>query len=581
MKRMRYFIIFLILVFLLISVVAKKPDQGWIPPGLDEGKEQEVDETTTIEYSGGGGIQKVVGIIPRSPEFFGTTKRGTYLFLTQVYYAGKPSDDAKVVAESDLFGTLNFPLLKHLEDGFYGLNITINKNITKGKYKLVYKAEQASQYDEFTILINVDPGLRMDISLNEEYSKGQNLEISGFIYDFNKTLQSNVNTTISAYQEGLIFRNELFTDKKGFFRYIFPISFAEPEGKWIINITAEDEFGNFGYKTFAPKIKTPKGIVYYTVSFLNPLKGNTYKRGEIIPITVEVKDGINLLADANVSMKTIKGNEIKLRSIEPGIYSASYNLNFNDPLGTRKISVEAEKTIGGIVKVGGFSIPIEIEPTDIMLELINPENNNFYSASKIKFFVKAKYFDGSPVRGADVKTRLSNNAVVDLIEKKEGVYIGEYSIPENYDGSLSFELFAEDSYMNEGSSEPQVLYVTKRGRFELFLLKIYRNYVRPYWWAIAIFIIILSLIYRPYYEIRSMSKKLQRLKEEEKNIKNMQIDTENKYYKEGSISKQEFNQLMVEYEERLSKNKEMINELKEKLKKQSTKNNKKNKKIYP
>jgi len=51
----------------------------------------------------------------------------------------------------------------------------------------------------------------------------------------------------------------------------------------------------------------------------------------------------------------------------------------------------------------------------------------------------------------------------------------------------------------------------------------------------------------------------------------MQVDTEKKYYKQGSISKKEFNQLMVEYEERLSKNKEMTDDLKKKLKKRSKK----------
>jgi len=44
--------------------------------------------------------------------------------------------------------------------------------------------------------------------LNEKYFKGQNLEISGFIYDFNGTPQENVNATISAsHEEGLIFKN--------------------------------------------------------------------------------------------------------------------------------------------------------------------------------------------------------------------------------------------------------------------------------------------------------------------------------------------------------------------------------------
>src|SRR3989338_7968253 len=193
---------------------------GGNPPGGGGGTGT---TTTTTESGGGGGIQKVVGVIARDPENLETLKRGTHLFLTQVYYAGSPSNDAKVTAESSLFGKLDFPLIMPLarysefDDGFYGLNITIGKNVTKGRYKILYKAEQGAQYDEFALLIGIDPELRINASLNEEYFKGQNLEINGFIYDFNGTPPKDLNATISAsHEEGLIFKNDVSIEKNGF-----------------------------------------------------------------------------------------------------------------------------------------------------------------------------------------------------------------------------------------------------------------------------------------------------------------------------------------------------------------------------
>src|SRR3989344_6723444 len=199
---------------------------GGSPPGQGGGGggDTSTGTTTSTESGGGGGIQKVVGVIARDPENLETLKRGTHLFLTQVYYAGSPSNDAKVTAESSLFGKLDFPLIMPLarysefDDGFYGLNITIGKNVTKGRYKILYKAEQGAQYDEFALLIDIDPELRINASLNEKYLKGQNLEISGFMYDFNGTSPENVNATISAsYEEGLIFKKDVSIYHNGFF----------------------------------------------------------------------------------------------------------------------------------------------------------------------------------------------------------------------------------------------------------------------------------------------------------------------------------------------------------------------------
>ena len=153
-----------------------------------------------------------------------------------------------------------------MDDGFYGLNITIGKNVTKGRYKILYKAEQNVQYDEFAILIDIDPELRINASLNETYLEGQEMEISGFIHDFNGTPPKGLNATISAsYEEGFIFKKEVSIEKNGFFRYIFPISFGEPDGIWDIKIETMDKDGNEGNLNLKTNVLTPTGVAYYTV----------------------------------------------------------------------------------------------------------------------------------------------------------------------------------------------------------------------------------------------------------------------------------------------------------------------------
>src|SRR3989344_3514530 len=356
----------------------------------DEGGDTSTGTTTTsTESGGGGGIQKVVGVIARDPENLETLKRGTHLFLTQVYYTGKPSNDAKVTAESNLFGKLNFPLIKPLarysisDDGFYGLNITLGKNVTKGRYKILYKAEQNVQYDEFALLINIDSELRINASLNEKYFKGQNIEISGFMYDFNGTPPEKVNATISAsHGEGLIFKKDVSISQNGFFQYIFPISFGEPEGIWDITIEVKDKDGNEGNLSLKTNIVTPTGVAFYTVTFLSPLADGEFKRGSIVPITVEIKDGEKPIENASVDFRTPKAEIAGLREVAPGTYTAEYNIKQDDPLGKWYIAVQAVKTVNNITKAGGTKIPIVIWPAAINLALIEPKKTDFFRSEE-------------------------------------------------------------------------------------------------------------------------------------------------------------------------------------------------------
>src|SRR3989344_3076038 len=414
---------------------------GGSPPGGGGGGGggETTTTTTTTESGGGGGIQKVVGVIARDPENLETLKRGTHLFLTQVYYVGKPSNDAKVTAESNLFGKLNFPLRKTVarysisDDGFYGLNITIGKNVTKGRYKILYKAEQNSQYDEFAILVNIDPELRIDASLNETYFKGQNLEISGFIHDFNGTPQENVSATISASHEGvLIFKKGVSIYKSGFFQYIFPISFGEPDGIWDIKIEVMDKDGNEGNLNLKTNILTPTGVAYYTVTFLSPLANGEFKRGSIVPITVEIKEGGKPIENASVDFRTPK----------------------------------AEITSNNITKAGGTKIPIVIWPATLNLVLVEPKKTDFFTGLQIEIKGALSYSDGTKVEKADVFATIGNETI-QLIETGLGEYSAFYLFTEKDVKAASLQLSASDIYGNSIALTPKAIEVEQIGKFGL------------------------------------------------------------------------------------------------------------------
>src|SRR3989344_4488866 len=463
---------------------------GGSPPGQGGGGggDTSTGTTTTTESGGGGGIQKVVGVIARDPENEGTLKRGTHLFLTQVYYVVEPSNDAKVTAESSVFGKLNFPLIKslarysELDDGFYGLNITIGKNVTKGRYKILYKAEQGAQYDEFALLIGIDPELMINASLNEEYFKGQNLEINGFIYDFNGTPPTDLNATIFAWhEEGLIFKNDVSIEKNGFFQYIFPISFGEPDGIWDIKIEAKDKDGNEGNLNLKTNVLTPKGVAFYSVTFLSPLENGEFKRGSIVPLTVEIKKGGKPIENASVDFRTPKAEITSLQEVAPGTYTAEYKIKQDDSLGKWYIAVQAVKTINNITKAGGTKIPVTIWPATLNLALVEPTKTDFFTGLQTEIKGELSYSDGTKIEKADVFATIGNETIK-LIETSLGEYSAFYLFTEKDVKAASLQLSASDIFGNSVALTPKAIVVEQTGKFGLILRLFYHKVLARYWY---------------------------------------------------------------------------------------------------
>jgi len=546
---------------------------GGSPPGQGGGGggDTSTGTTTTTESGGGGGIQKVVGVIARDPENEGTLKRGTHLFLTQVYYEFRPSNDAKVTAESSVFGKLNFPLIKslarysELDDGFYGLNITIGKNVTKGRYKILYKAEQNVQYDEFAILINIDPELRINASLNEQYFKGQNLEMSGFIYDFNGTPPENVNATISAsHEEGLIFKKEVSISKNGFFQYIFPISFGEPEGIWDIKIEVKDKDGNEGNLNLKTNVLTPTGVAYYTVTFLSPLANGEFKRGSIVPITVEIKEGGKPIENASVDFRTPKAEITSLQEVAPGTYTAEYKIKQDDPLGKWYIAVQAVKTINNITKAGGTKIPIVIWPATLNLVLVEPKKTDFFTGLQIEIKGALSYSDGTKVEKADVFATIGNETI-QLIETGLGEYSAFYLFTETNVKAASLQLSASDIYGNSVALTPKAIEVEQIGKYELKLRLFYYNILARYWYLFILSVILVILITGPLWHRAYLKRSLKKVIENETRVIEMEKDIQRKYFKHHSITREDYDKLMLKYRERASDLKEKRSVLSKKL----------------
>lgn len=516
----------------------------------------------TAETGTGVGVQKIVGIYPQFPLEEQVIKNGEYIFSTKVTFGGSPTSTARVKLNSTLFEVVSADY-KGGVLGIYDAKITI-QNKSKGKYRIVYKAED-KETEEFGMFITLDPELRIENELKNNYSKGEKIIFKGLIKDFKDEPQPNATVRINAYNKGILFEEILSTDVLGRFSYEYLISHADPKGLWNITIEAYDKYGNYGSKAFGIEVKQ-SGIEHYIVSFMSPLTDSEFKRSEVIPITIQLKEANELVENAKVSFYSPVNEKIELKEIDKGTYSTNYIVGSDDPLGNIFLRIDAYKEIKeGIVKVGGDSLPVKIAPTEISFGHISPSRDIVYINSKLKIKIKLSYQDGSAVEGADVKAELLNGKVVFLVEGERGVYSGEYLLTEEDEGALNIKIAAEDIDENIGTTE-LTLFVRKRGIIGNLSAVFYENVIRRFWWAFLTIAIATVLLYRRDLEMKYFDYMLSRTRSEQKSVSDMQKDTEKKYYKDGSINRAEFKKLMQNYEERDSGLNEKEKKFMEKIK---------------
>jgi hypothetical protein len=523
----------------------------WTPASASEG--------------GGGGVQPVIGIFPRNP--LGGDNVGYKKVIqleVQIFYLGKPSNGPSVKANSTMFGEINLNHHKGSSDGTYMANVTLKEAILPGVQRILYTAEYSNQFNEASFLINLVYPLKINTSLKQEYRKGEDIIFKGEVLDLDNLPIKKANINIKGYvQKNKIFDISTISNENGSFSADYFLKYYDQEGTWDIIITALSEDGRIGGINLPIEVLSASGVDYYFVNFLSPLENSVYKRGEIIPITIEVKDIETAVEGASVVISDLNKELTTLKEVQPGIYAGEYLVKLDDEIGKLFFKAEVIKQTENFKKVGGANIPLEIESAKMNFAFISPETDVTYTNSRLKIKLRLSYPDGSLVKGASIDVSLSNGKNIFLTETADGIYNGDYFVPEEDLGSLTLAVSVKDIEENIGELT-KTIYIKKRSAIEN-ILSLVLDFIKKYLWVIIIFLIISVLIYRVNFEIAWFENKLVKIREEMKRIKSMQIETEKKYFKEGSLSKREFKGIMAKYEERLAKSQETMNYYEKKL----------------
>lgn len=526
--------------------------------------------TTTTTGSGGRGGPLPVKISFITPKDGDTIKRGVLTLLVGGFERRFLDPFLAVEVISPLFKTTNpIKLINNfggVGTGIYGANITIGRNISQGTYEIIATGKRRT-FDTERILVTLDPTIYLNISLKKAYYKGERINFEGTAQYFNHTPVSNISLTLTIAAPGFRFNKTLNTSRDGRFSGSYPISFAEPDGMWRVQLSAADKQGNDGALVFTPNVSMPPGIAYYTVTFLSPLQHAEFKRSDFVPITVEITDEGKNVSNATVDMRTPWGEVVMLKEVQRGTYSFEYPLKPDDPLGQWYVSVQAVKTVAGVTKAGGNRIPITIQLAAMQLTVLEPTETDFFTGQSIDFLSRLNYKDGRTIENAYVVAMLGNKTLT-LVETEPGLYSTRYIItPEDIAGeALSYR--ASDIHGNMVELPAKAIKITPVARWELILKLFYHNVLVRYWYFFVLSVFIVIAITQPLWYNTYLRSSLKYVTKHGERIIEMEKDCQRKYFKQHRISRQEYDKLMVIYREKEAEVKERCLYLDEKMNKQ-------------
>mgnify|MGYP001568507065 CR=1 FL=1 len=539
---------------------------GGPPPPSPEPSPTPSAPSTATETATGEGPPPVK-VIPENPKDGDTIKRGILTILVKGYEGDLLDPNLDFTAESELFGKIE--LENNFEfrgQGIYGAKVKLGKNITKEQYAIVIKGESSRRFDEERILVNVDPTIYINTNIEEHYFKGRRIRFTGDLKYFNKEPAGNVTVLLRISALDFLLDKVIPSDPDGKFIDSYLISFAEPDGKWNIGMIAADENENEGNAELSTRVSTPERVAFYIVTFLSPLKDAEYKRGDIVPITVEIKEEDTPIENASVDFRNPKAEIINLNEIRAGTYTAEYKISPDDPLGRWHIAVQSVKTQYGATRAGGNKIAVNIRPAAINLDLLRPTTSKFFIGLKTEIRAKLSYVDGTKVENANVMVKISNETIL-LAEYGPGLYTASYLFADKDVGTQSLQLIATDIYGNGVTTAPKAIDVEQIGKYELKLRLFYYNILLRFWYLWILGIVLIVIVTSPIWHLAQLKASLNKTIEEERRVLEMEKDTQHKYFKEHVMSRGDYDKFMLKYRERTSDLKEKKIKLEKALKK--------------
>jgi hypothetical protein len=426
------------------------------------------------------------------------------------------------------------------------LSISTSQTASSGKF--TYKVIASGGGITNWIYLSIDIQTTLDLTLQTDkttYEKGQEIQLHGTVIrpDGTKVVEGTVTLTfsINSWEEQIN-----TTLRNGIFSTNYFITFDKFNGTWDISGSAVDTLGDM---TVSPThltitVTVPLIYQYYSIAILSPLPGQTYKRGDVVSFTVSVFENESKIREATVTIQTLDGEKVVLPEISPGLYSKSYTLGMDSLLGNWSVYIMGSTGEDEQFKAGFNYIPIKVEPTELILEILEPTGVSFETGEAITFSVKLKYSDGSFVEQGIVSATKNDGGVLNYKKTSDGVYTVQYTPTDKEIGYMSIQISASDAYGNIGVVRETYLNVVPVQ---------FSSYFVRYWWITCIVLIglFLALGYVSWDVLRTF--RFRYITREVLELQRLKKDKAAEYFITGSISRETYDNLIQDYESKLAK----------------------------
>ncbi len=432
--------------------------------------------------------------------------------------------------------------------GVYSANFLFNISQPAGVYDFYFWACDVDGLCATSDHKNVElnPSLKITIkTASPSYNQTDTINISGEVRDYVNRVANNLPLSLTLSSGA--FRSSLSakTDDLGVFSAAYKISTTDPEGNWSISANASDSLGNSGSAVSYVSVSEPRKRHYYNVMVLSPVDNSMYRRGEEVKFSVQVTEGGAPVDHALVSAAT-PAKKIDFVEAGAGVYTASYRVSYDDPVGALTFPISAIKQSGEYLYSGAASVPISVESTKLRIEF-EPLEKEYAVGEPVTFKVKVFYPDNTLSKSTVLNATLNGRPVV--FEGDGGIYTYTYFANDSDLGGLKLSVAGAD--LSDNRDEAKVLVsVRKKTGKEAAQVVIDEYWYAPYL-AVILFLFAVIALTWPHMRLKRLEQQLADLEASKKFM-------EDKYFIKREITKQEFDNSIKEIQKKLAETKERL-----------------------
>ncbi len=465
------------------------------------------------------------------------------LFKVKVTGDGKPLQGAELILSTPFGAVKLFNDGAHGDgtnfDAVYGNYFNVPMDAAKKDIVLNVTGEFRTVVTAQNFNMAVNPMFDVFLNTQPKYVQSSLIDLSGMVGKHGYMFAMPLNIKLFDGRE-TIFDFNTESNKDGNFLAEYKTSLIDRPGIWTVFIEGNGPNNNFVLFESEIEVIEPGSERFLVVEILTQIK-DEYERGEELSLIVTVKDELDNPVDgASVKITGPLNENIMLVQLAQGQYSGAYKIPHDMPWGQQDLSISATKKMDGIIVSGNTSLKFIVGRTTINVEIVEPTGKHYQVGDNLSPGVFLSYASGEWVVNAEVEM-LINNREVGLAPEKTGFFTTNYFVQEQDMGQAKVSFHVKDDAGNEGFAET---FIEVSGFSLVYTLQ--RNIILVAGTIAALAMIGFSS--RAIFVKRGRKGKLKRRKVQ---LEALEKELQKRYFKDGSVKKEEYEALMEKYETEL------------------------------